>query len=68
MFDLVEHCFDIRRRALVPASFFQHTQFDIHRLPTTLTRLPQGLANPFGHCHAILAGGSLERPVFVVIE
>ena len=52
----------------MPTGFFQRPQFDIHRLPTALTRLPQGLADPFGHGHSILAGGLLERPVFVVIE
>ncbi len=52
----------------MPTGFFQRPQLDIHRLPTALARLPQGLANPFGHGHSILAGGSLERPVFVVIE
>ena len=68
LFDLIEHRFDVRCRTLVPTGFFQRPQLDIHRLPTTLARLPQGLANPFGHGHSVLTGGLLERPVFVIIE
>lgn len=68
LFDLLDHCLDVRGRALVPAGFVQRPQLGLHRPVPLPPHLPQGLTNPFGQSHAVRAGGLLERPVLFVIE